>query len=87
MIQLNKRQLVLQLKDLVSKYKECFSYVPGKTSLVVHDIELTCKQPLLSKPHRNSPRQNAILKAEIQKMLKMKIIEIGFSDFTSPMNW
>ncbi|KAG8173584.1 hypothetical protein JTE90_009309 [Oedothorax gibbosus] len=51
----------------------------------MHDIELSEEQSILSKPYRTSPRQNAILKTEIQKMLDLKIIEIGFSDCTSPM--
>ncbi|KAG8192107.1 hypothetical protein JTE90_027754 [Oedothorax gibbosus] len=51
----------------------------------MHDIELSEEQSILSKPYRTSLRQNAILKTEIQKMLDLKIIEIGFSDCTSPM--
>ncbi|GBM50529.1 Retrovirus-related Pol polyprotein from transposon 17.6 [Araneus ventricosus] len=39
----------------------------------------------MSKPYRTSPRQNEILQKEIQKMLSMKIIEIGYPDYTSPM--
>ncbi|KAG8172423.1 hypothetical protein JTE90_022106, partial [Oedothorax gibbosus] len=74
---------IAQIKNLIWKYMKCFSNVPGKTELVMHDIELSEEQSILSKPYRTSPRQNAILKTEIQKMLK--IIEIGFSDCTSPM--
>ncbi|GBO19252.1 hypothetical protein AVEN_123108-1 [Araneus ventricosus] len=40
---------------------------------------------MLSKPYRASPRQNVILRKEIQKMLAMKIIKVGYSDYTSPM--
>ncbi|KAG8197983.1 hypothetical protein JTE90_029378 [Oedothorax gibbosus] len=76
---------IAQMKDLIWKYMKCFSNVPGKTELVMHDIELSEEQSILSKPYRTSPRQNAILKTEIQKMLDLKIIEIGFSDCTSPM--
>ncbi|KAG8187159.1 hypothetical protein JTE90_020036 [Oedothorax gibbosus] len=76
---------IAQMKKLVWKYMKCFSNVPGKTELVIHDIELSEEQSILSKPYRTSPRQNAILKTEIQKMLDLKIIEIGFSDCTSPM--
>ncbi|GBM74612.1 hypothetical protein AVEN_28716-1 [Araneus ventricosus] len=39
----------------------------------------------MSKPYRTSPRQNKILRKEIQKMLSMKIIEVGYSDYASPM--
>ncbi|GBL96367.1 Transposon Ty3-I Gag-Pol polyprotein [Araneus ventricosus] len=37
------------------------------------------------KPYRTSQRQTEILKAEIKRMLDLKIIEIGQSDYTSPM--
>ncbi|KAG8171308.1 hypothetical protein JTE90_004277 [Oedothorax gibbosus] len=76
---------IAQMKNLIWKYMKCFSNVPGKTELVMHDIKLSEEQSILSKPYRTSPRQNAILKTEIQKMLDLKIIEIGFSDCTSPM--
>ncbi|KAG8184543.1 hypothetical protein JTE90_012632 [Oedothorax gibbosus] len=76
---------IAQMKNLIWKYMKCFSNVPGKTELVMHDIKLSEEQSILSKLYRTSPRQNAILKTEIQKMLDLKIIEIGFSDSTSPM--
>ncbi|KAG8177019.1 hypothetical protein JTE90_029681 [Oedothorax gibbosus] len=81
---MNENQIA-QRKNLIWKYMKCFSNVPGKTELVMHDIELSEEQSILSKPYRTSPRQNAILKTEIQKLLDLKIIEIGFSDCTSPM--
>ncbi|GBM41214.1 Transposon Ty3-I Gag-Pol polyprotein [Araneus ventricosus] len=74
-----------QLRNVIWKYRECFSSVPGKTDLVTHDIELVSDEPVMSKPYRTSPRQNKILRKEIQKMLSIKIIEVGYSDYTSPM--
>ena len=81
---LNEDQIT-QMKNLVWKYRKSFSNIPGKTEIVTHDIELSQEETIISKPYRTSPRQNAILKTEIQRMLDMKIIEIGFSDCTSPM--
>ncbi|KAF8776785.1 hypothetical protein HNY73_013731 [Argiope bruennichi] len=49
------------------------------------DMVLMLDEPVLSKPYRTSPRQNEILWRKIQKMLAMKIIEVGYSDYTSPM--
>ncbi|GBM30442.1 Transposon Ty3-G Gag-Pol polyprotein [Araneus ventricosus] len=80
-----KEQQCHQLRNVIWKYRECFSNVPGKTDIVTHDIELVSDEPVLSKPYRTSPRQNEILRKEIQKMLVMKIIEVGYSDYTSPM--
>ncbi|KAF8769823.1 hypothetical protein HNY73_017430 [Argiope bruennichi] len=49
------------------------------------DIELMPDEPVLLKPYRTSPRQNKILPRKIQKMLAMKIIQVGYYDYTSPM--
>ncbi|GBN45963.1 Retrovirus-related Pol polyprotein from transposon 17.6 [Araneus ventricosus] len=74
-----------QLENLLVKYYRIFSNIPGKTNLVVHDIELICDKPIKHKPYRMTNRQNDLLKAEIGKMLKYNIIEPGASEFTSPM--
>jgi len=76
---------ISQLRMLLNRYKKVFSNEPGKTDLVTHDITLISSQPIRSKPYRFSPRQIEILKAEIKRMLEMNIIEIGESDYTSPM--
>ncbi|GBM88821.1 hypothetical protein AVEN_121316-1 [Araneus ventricosus] len=39
-----------QLRNVIWKYRECFSKVPGKTDLVTDDIELVSDKPVLSKP-------------------------------------
>ncbi|KAF8768490.1 Retrovirus-related Pol polyprotein like [Argiope bruennichi] len=74
-----------ELKELLHKHKTVFSNKPGKTHLVEHDIELISNQPVRSKPYRTSQRQAEILKSEIKQMLDLKIIEMGQSDYTSPM--
>ncbi|GBN68011.1 hypothetical protein AVEN_64476-1 [Araneus ventricosus] len=56
-----------------------------KTQIVTHEIELVSEESVLSKPCRASPRQNEFMRKEIQKMLAMKIIEVRYSDYTSPM--
>ncbi|XP_064469850.1 uncharacterized protein LOC135384584 [Ornithodoros turicata] len=73
------------LKRVIEEFRPLFSEKPGKTSLVVHDIELTSEQPVRSKPYRMSPRQKDIMQVEIQKMLELGVIEPAESDFTSPM--
>ncbi|GBN10354.1 Retrovirus-related Pol polyprotein from transposon 297 [Araneus ventricosus] len=80
---LNEQQ-IQELHDLLLKFSKIFSNKPGKTHLVMHDIQLIENTPIQCKPYRISPRQTEILKTEIDKMLKHKIIEIGDSDYTSP---
>ncbi|GFU99282.1 hypothetical protein TNCV_356031 [Trichonephila clavipes] len=62
-----------------------FSNIPGCTDLAEHDIELEFERAIVAKPYRMSPRQIEILKSEVNKMLELKIIEPGESDFTSPL--
>lgn len=81
---LNEAQII-QLKEILTKYAACFSNDPGLTNLVEHDIILTSDEPVRAKPYRMSHRQTEIVKMEIQKMLKLGIIELGESDYTSPL--
>jgi len=85
---LNSKLLETQqnrLEELLNKYSELFSNVPGCTDLAKHDIELEDDKPIIAKPYRMSPRQTEILKAEVNKMLELNVIERGDSDFTSPL--
>ncbi|GFV19767.1 retrovirus-related Pol polyprotein from transposon 412 [Trichonephila clavipes] len=74
-----------RLRDLLNKYSKCFSNNPGLTNLVEHEIQLVSDQPVRTKAYRMSHRQNEILKNEINRMLKLGIIEVGESDYMSPM--
>ncbi|GFU35887.1 retrovirus-related Pol polyprotein from transposon 297 [Trichonephila clavipes] len=74
-----------RLRELLSKYSKCFSNNPGLTNLVEHEIQLVSDQPVRTKPYRMSHRQNEILKNEINRMLKLGIIEVGESNYMSPM--
>ncbi|GFW94634.1 hypothetical protein TNCV_4246741 [Trichonephila clavipes] len=74
-----------QLKELLYEYSNLFSNIPGCTDLAEHDIELESERAIVAKPYRMSPGQIEILKSEVNKMLELKIIEPGDSDFTSPL--
>ncbi|GFV97483.1 retrovirus-related Pol polyprotein from transposon 297 [Trichonephila clavipes] len=74
-----------RLRELLNKYSKCFSNNPGLTNLVEHEIQLVSDQPVRTKPYRMSHRQNEILKNEINRMLKLGIIEVGESDYMSPV--
>ncbi|GFX61377.1 hypothetical protein TNCV_4894211 [Trichonephila clavipes] len=87
-VQLNSKLSQIQrgqLKELLYEYSNLFSNIPGCTDLAEHDIELESKRVIVSKTYRMSPRQIEILKSEVNKMLELKIIESGESDFTSPL--
>ncbi|GFV31575.1 retrovirus-related Pol polyprotein from transposon 17.6 [Trichonephila clavipes] len=49
------------------------------------DIELISDKPIKTKPYRMPPRQINILREEIKRLLELGVIEIGQSDYTSPL--
>lgn len=74
-----------RLRRLLLKHRDVFSSDPGLTSLVEMDIVLTSDVPVRSRPYRMSQRQTDILRDEINRMLRLGVIEIGQSEFSSPM--
>ncbi|GFU44509.1 retrovirus-related Pol polyprotein from transposon 297 [Trichonephila clavipes] len=74
-----------ELKQVITKNKDVFSPGPGTTHLMRMDIELISDKPIKTKPYRMSPRQINILREEIKRLLELGVIEIGQSDYTSPL--
>ncbi|GFV87549.1 hypothetical protein TNCV_3281871 [Trichonephila clavipes] len=72
-------------RKLLYEHSNLFSNIPGCTDLAEHDIKLESERAIVAKPYLMSPRQIEILKSEVNKMLELKIIEPGESDFTSPL--
>ncbi|GFY32887.1 retrovirus-related Pol polyprotein from transposon 412 [Trichonephila clavipes] len=77
--------LIDELKQVITKNKDVFSPDPGTTHLMRMDIELISDKPIKTKPYRMSPRQINILRKEIKRLLELGEIEIGQSDYTSPL--
>ncbi|GFY22364.1 retrovirus-related Pol polyprotein from transposon 412 [Trichonephila clavipes] len=74
-----------ELKQVITKNKDVFSPDPGTTHLMRMDIELISDKPIKTKPYRMSPRQINKLREEIKRLLELGVIEIGQSDYTSPL--
>ncbi|GFX17986.1 retrovirus-related Pol polyprotein from transposon 17.6 [Trichonephila clavipes] len=74
-----------ELKQVITKNKDVFSPDSGTTHLMRMDIELISDKPIKTKPYRMSPRQINILREEIKRLLELGVIEIGQSDYTSPL--
>ncbi|GFT56535.1 retrovirus-related Pol polyprotein from transposon 412 [Trichonephila clavipes] len=74
-----------ELKQVITKNKDVFSPDPGTTLLMRMDIELISDKLIKTKPYRMSPRQINILREEIKRSLELGVIEIGQSDYTSPL--
>ncbi|GFX55792.1 hypothetical protein TNCV_3428631 [Trichonephila clavipes] len=78
-------ELIDELKQVITKIKDVFFPDPGTTHLMRMDIELISDKPIKTKPYRMSPRQINILREEIKRLLELGVIEIGQSDYTSPL--
>ena len=73
------------LHRVLAKHNKVFSSDPGKTHLVEMDIKLVDEKPVRIRPYRMSPRQTNILRTEIKRLLDLGVIEVGQSDFASPV--
>lgn len=74
-----------ELKELIGEFPGLFSTIPGKTSLMEHDIELLQCDPVQCKVYRCSPRQEKLMKDAVDQMLDLGLIEPSEGDFVSPM--
>ncbi|GBN99435.1 hypothetical protein AVEN_266549-1 [Araneus ventricosus] len=74
-----------ELERVLNRHRKLFSNDPGRTDLIEHNIVVISDQPIQIRPYRTSPRQTKILKQEIKCMLDLGVIEVGESDFSSPL--
>ena len=74
-----------KFQEIVGKYRAVFSSDPGCTPLVQMDIKLLDETPIRVRPYRMSARQIDILKEEIRRLLELGVIEVGQSDYASPV--
>ena len=74
-----------ELSNLIAKYQNIFSSVPGCTELIQHNIKLTDMTPIRSKPYPIPYHMYPDLKQEIDEMLKLDVIEITDSPYCSPI--
>ncbi|MCP8719654.1 MAG: reverse transcriptase domain-containing protein, partial [Asgard group archaeon] len=74
-----------KFQEIIGKYGAVFSSDPGCTPLVEMDIKLLDETPVRARPYRMSQRQICILKEEIRRLLELGVIEVGQSDYASPM--
>ena len=62
-------QQIDDLKQLMSRYSEIFSDMPGNTSLVEHTIELGDPRPIRVKPYAFPYAKLEMVKREVEQML------------------
>ncbi|XP_066983831.1 uncharacterized protein [Macrobrachium rosenbergii] len=73
------------LKKLVFDYKELFSDVPGRTSVLEHDVDVGNATPVKQSPYRLNPFKSEVVAKEVEYMLKHGLIEPSKSPWSSPV--
>ena len=74
-----------QLKDLILHYLYIFKDTPGRTSLLVHDIDVGDASPIKQSPYRLNPDKSNLVKKEIEYMLSCNLITPSTSPWSSPV--
>ncbi|XP_076032451.1 uncharacterized protein LOC143020172 [Oratosquilla oratoria] len=73
------------LTALLSKYQEVFRDTPGKTDLILHDVDVVDAKPIKQAPFHVNPQRAAIIRKEIDYMLAHGLITPAQSDWSSPV--
>ena len=74
-----------ELQSVVSEYKHIFTDLPGTTDLIKHHVNVTCSDPVRSKPYPIPYRLREMLKNDIRDMLRMGVIRRSTSPYASPV--
>jgi hypothetical protein len=80
-LQSNEVQALIQVLE---GHESMWSGRLGKRQAVEHHIPTT-GPPILSQPYRAGPQSRELIDAEIQRMLKMDLIEAATSPWSSPI--
>eukprot|EP00745_Piridium_sociabile_P042744 TRINITY_DN8657_c0_g1_i1.p1 TRINITY_DN8657_c0_g1~~TRINITY_DN8657_c0_g1_i1.p1 ORF type:complete len:1461 (-),score=280.53 TRINITY_DN8657_c0_g1_i1:179-4561(-) len=74
-----------EIRDLLSRYPEVFSDLPGTTNLEECTITLKDEHPVRCKPYPVPYAQRETVKEEVKAMLDMGVIEPSVSPYASPI--
>ena len=73
-----------QMKDVLCEFSDVFTDVPGKTTVIQHEVHLTSDIPVRQPCYRIPPKLKPLAKTEIDIMLKMGIVEESDSPYGAP---
>ena len=81
---LSPRQ-VQELKEVVMRFQDRFSEVPGRTHVLRHDIITEPGKVVRQKPYRIPEARRHAIEGEVKKMLELGVIEESCSPWSSPI--
>ena len=73
------------LKDLVRRYPDVFTDMPGETDVIQHQIRLTDDTPIRCKPYPLPYAMRDELRNEVDTMLEMGVVRPSTSPYASPI--
>ena len=76
---------LVELERFKSKYREVLQDIPGKTSLVSHNIRTGDAPPVRLPPYRLAHKSQEVLREEIKKLLSRGIIKPMTSPWAAPI--
>ena len=74
-----------EVKELLAKYPDVLTSIPGKTELLEHDIKLSTAEPVMSKGYPLPYKTREIMESEIDEMIELGVIEPSISPNSSPI--
>ncbi|XP_033728194.1 uncharacterized protein LOC117317492 [Pecten maximus] len=74
-----------QIRDILSNYSDVLTDVPGKTTLVEHEIRLTTDDPVRVKGRVLPFHMKETIRREMDQMLTMGVIEPSESPYAAPV--
>ena len=74
-----------EVRELLAKYPDVLTSIPGKTELLEHDIKLSTAEPVRSKGYPIPYKTREIMESEIDEMIKLGVIEPPISPYSSPI--
>ena len=73
------------LKDLVQRYPDVFTDMPGETDVIQHQIRLSDDTPIRCKPYPLPYAMREELRNEVDTMLEMGVVRPSTSPYASPI--
>ena len=74
-----------EVRELLAKYPDVLTSIPGKTKLLEHDIKLSTAEPVRSKGYPIQYKTREIMESEIDEMIELGVIEPSISHYSSPI--
>ena len=73
------------LKDLIRRYPDLFTDMPGETDVIQHRVKLTDDTPIHCKPYSLPYAMRDKLRNEVDSMLEMVVVSLSTSPYASPI--